>query len=223
MTSIAMFWMSQNQRWRTSNYNWRHDRCIWRKRISDWRREKISDEKQTIATKKSSLAEWQSKTWNRKSEIERLNQKIIRKNQQTWKRELWFEQESWRTIFRDSTIRTMIFKLKPTLRWCWIILYHKQEKNVSNDCTCNIIRNVLNTNHIVNIVRISKYLWRTQHLMFSIHHHCNHHLCVDILENQIFIFYDEEDDNRRIYSLLSVLIVSNDYYKMEVIRFIYLI
>lgn len=37
------------------------------------------------------------------------------------------------------------------------------------------------------------------------------------------LYYYYENDNRRIYSLLSILIVGNDYYKIEVIRFILLL
>lgn len=73
------------------------------------------------------------------------------------------------------------------------IYFINNRKYVSDRCTCNIICIVLNTFDFVNVVmnRWNDWLRRTQHLMSSIHHHCNHHLCVDVLENQTFIFYFE--------------------------------
>lgn len=98
MTSFAMFKMSCKKRPRTCRTYWEKSLNWCRKRFFDIRIYKYAEQREKywiqiqeienqiwfIATKKFSCIEWQSKTWNRKSKIEKMNWKIVRKNSRAW-------------------------------------------------------------------------------------------------------------------------------------------
>lgn len=98
MTSVAMFKLSQDTRWTAFRNDCRNELTWWRKWIFEtsflWYRNRISeiesktsqDEKKIwhIAMKTLFRFEKNWQSWNRKSKIEKMNWKIVRKNSRAW-------------------------------------------------------------------------------------------------------------------------------------------